>query len=44
MKQKEILVMTSFGPIPFDVVKNHINPEVAKAIEESKEKDRKSVV
>lgn len=38
MKQKEILVMTSFGPVPFDVVKDHINPEVAKAIEENKEK------
>lgn len=38
MKQKEILVMTSFGPVPFDAVKDHINPEVAKAIEEHKEK------
>lgn len=38
MKQKEILVMTSFGPVPFDAVKDHINPEVAKAIEENKEK------
>lgn len=37
MKQKEILVMTSFGPVPFDVVKDHINPEIAKAIEENKE-------
>lgn len=38
MKQKEILVMTSFGPVPFDAVKDHINPEVAKVIEENKEK------
>lgn len=38
MKQKEILVMTSFGPVPFEAVKAHINPEVAKAIEENKEK------
>lgn len=38
MKQKEILVMTSFGPVPFESVKAHINPEVAKAIEENKEK------
>lgn len=38
MKQKEILVMTSFGPVPFDAVKDHINPEIAKAIEENKEK------
>lgn len=37
MKQKEILVMTSFGPVPFDVVKDHINPEIAKIIEENKE-------
>lgn len=38
MKQKEILVMTSFGPVPFDAVKDHINPKVAKVIEENKEK------
>lgn len=38
MKQKEILVMTSFGPVPFDAVKNHINPEIARIIEENKEK------
>lgn len=37
MKQKEILVMTSFGPVPFDVVKNHIDPAIAKAVEENKE-------
>lgn len=38
MKQKEILVMTSFGPVPFDAVKDYINPEIAKVIEENKEK------
>lgn len=38
MKKKEILVMTSFGPVPFDVIKGHINPEIAQAIEENKEK------
>ena len=37
MKKKEILVMTSFGPVPFDVVKDYINPEVAQAIEKNKE-------
>lgn len=37
MKQKEILVMTSFGPVPFDAVKDHIDPEVAQAIEKNKE-------
>ena len=37
MKEKQILVMTSFGPVPFDVVKDHIDPAVAKAIEENKE-------
>lgn len=37
MKQKEILVMTSFGPVPFDVVKDHIDPEIAQAIEKNKE-------
>lgn len=37
MKQKEFLVMTSFGPVPFDVVKDHIDPEIAKTIEENKE-------
>lgn len=36
MKQKEILVMTDFGPVPFDVVKDYINPEAAKIIEENK--------
>lgn len=34
---KKILVMTSFGPVPFDVVKDHIDPAIAKAIEENKE-------
>lgn len=38
MKQKEILVMTSFGPVPFNVIKDYINPEVAKLIEKNKEK------
>lgn len=38
MKQKEILVLTSFGLVPFDAVKDHIDPEVAKAVEENKEK------
>lgn len=37
MKQKEILVMTSIGPVPFDVVKDHIDPKIAKTIEENKE-------
>lgn len=37
MKQKEILVMTSFGPVPFDAIKDHIAPEVAQAIEKNKE-------
>lgn len=38
MKQKEILVMTSFGLVPFDALKDHIDPEVAKFVEENKEK------
>lgn len=29
--------MTSFGPVPFDVVKDHIDPEIAQAIEKNKE-------
>lgn len=37
MKEKQILVMTSFGPVPFNAVKDYINPEVAKAIEKNKE-------
>lgn len=37
MKEKEILVMTSFGPVPFEAVKDYINPEIAKTIEENKE-------
>lgn len=37
MKEKQILVMTSFGPVPFDVVKDHIDPAVAKTIEENKD-------
>lgn len=37
MKQKEILVMTSFGPVPFDVIKDHIDPKAAEVIEENKE-------
>ncbi len=38
MKEKQILVMTSFGPVPFDAVKGYIDPEIAKVIEENKEK------
>lgn len=37
MKQKEILVMTSFGPVPFDVIKDHLDPKVAEVIEKNKE-------
>lgn len=37
MNQKEILVVTSFGPVPFDVIKDHIDPKVAEVIEKNKE-------
>lgn len=37
MKQKEILVMTSFGPVPFDVIKDYIDPKVAEVVEKNKE-------
>lgn len=36
MKEKQILVMTSFGPVPFDAVKDHIDPTLAKVVEENK--------
>lgn len=36
MKEKQILVMTSFGPVPFDAVKDHIDA-IVKAIEKNKE-------
>lgn len=29
--------MTSFGPVPFDAVKNHIDPKVAEEIEKNKD-------
>lgn len=38
MKEKQILVMTSFGPVPFDAIKDHIDPKIAKVIEENQEK------
>lgn len=38
MEKKELLVMTSFGPVPFDVVKDYINPKVSEIIEKNKEK------
>lgn len=37
MEEKQILVMTSFGPVPFDAVKDHIDPVIAKVIEENKD-------
>lgn len=33
MKEKKLLVMTSFGPVPFDAVKGHLPKEVAEAAE-----------
>lgn len=33
MKQKKILVMTSFGPVPFDAVKEYFPKEVVKEVE-----------
>lgn len=33
MKEKKLLVMTSFGPVPFDAVKDHLPKEVVEAAE-----------
>lgn len=38
MKQKEILVMTPFGPVPFDAVKKYFDPAVVDTIEQNKDK------
>lgn len=32
---KKLLVMTSFGPVPFDAVKNYLPKEVADAVEQT---------
>lgn len=41
MEKKEkltVMVMTTFGPVPFDTIKEHIDPETAKVIEENMDK------
>lgn len=35
MKEKKILVMTSFGPVPFEAVKDHLPKEVVNAAEKA---------
>ena len=32
-KQKQILVMTSIGPVPFEVLKDYVDPEISECIE-----------
>lgn len=44
MKQKELMVMTSFGPVPYEAIKEYLPKEVVELINNSTEQDRKSVV
>lgn len=37
MKEKKLMVMTSFGPVPFDVVKEYLPKEVVEVIESKKD-------
>ena len=37
-KKKEILVMTSFGPVPYEAIKNWLPKKVTETIERNKEK------
>ena len=38
MKEKKLMIMTSFGPVPYDVVKDHLPKIVTKVIDANKEK------
>lgn len=38
MKEKKLMIMTSFGPVPYDVVKDHLPKVVTKVIDANKEK------
>lgn len=43
MKEKKMFVMTDFGPVPYDAVKEHLPKEIMKAIESYKEAVENSV-
>lgn len=36
MKKKELMVMTSFGPVPYEAIKQHLPKEVVKDVEAHK--------
>lgn len=38
MKKKQLMVMTSFGPVPFDAVKEHLPKELVELIDSEKDK------
>lgn len=38
MKKKQLMVMTSFGPVPFDAVKEHLPKELTEIIDSEKDK------
>lgn len=38
MKKKQLMVMTSFGPVPFDAIKEHLPKELVELIDSEKDK------
>lgn len=43
MEKKEILIMTSFGPVPFDAVKEHLPKDVVSLVEANRENILKKI-